>query len=378
MNTPQKGKPLPFKQYIWQLEGFPQKLTWEGTEVHDLLLKVIQELGRLSGKVESMSQADIEETYLLNAIGAIKDSSAIEGELLHYHDVRSSVVKQLGIQRFGLTKTDARTDAVVKMMTSALDTSIPLSEERLFTWHGLLFPEGPRPEIGLYHVASYRSPMHDPMVVVSGQVGKEKVHFQAPPAEALPNLMSEFIVWCKQETQSHPIIKSAVAHFWFVTLHPFDDGNGRLARAIGDYFLAQADKLPHRFYSLSSAILRNRKQYYHALELNQKGGLDISHWLCWYLATLLDALTSSLDSVEKVMAKTRFWLNTQHLVLNPRQKKVLNLLFSDFKGLLKTDKYAKLTNSSQDTASRDLKQLLSFGILRQVGQGKATSYELNL
>lgn len=374
---PKKGQPLPYKHYIWQVVGFPHELTWDSAAVFGHLLPITHELGRLYGKVESMGKSDLEETFLQNAIEAVKASSAIEGDLLHYHDVRSSVAKQLGIQRHGLLKEDARTDAIVRMMTDAMDIEQVLATDRLMTWHGLLFPDGPLPKVGLYHVAEYRDVAHDPMVVVSGQPGKEKVHFQAPPADTLPMQMELFLNWCNDETQEvHPIIKSAVAHFWFVTLHPFDDGNGRLARAIGDYFMAKADLLPHRFYSLSSAILANRAGYYQALEQSQKGGLDITAWILWYLTMVQEAVQASLKTVEQVMAKTRFWMNHDHLNLNLRQKKVLNLLLTEYTSTLKTDKYAKLTKTSPDSALRDLKELVQLGVLKQVGQGKATAFEL--
>lgn len=369
---------LPFKQYTWQLPGFPA-FTWDQDLIARQLATVIFKQGQLLGTLNAIGFEVHKEAAMAMTIKAIRDSSGIEGEQLPYPALRSSVGKKLNMAQYALVNTDARIDAIVTMMADAVNLEKPCSEDRILGWHELLFPDGPQTKAKLYHVGEYRKPEHDPMVVVSTSGLKETFHFQAPPAEQVPELMAAFVNWCQQENQGlHPLVKSGIAHLWFTTIHPFDDGNGRIGRAIADFFIAQSDGQPHRYYSVSSAILKDRKQYYQQLEQASKSGLDITHWLVWYLRTILVALLDAEESLAMSLNKARFWSNNTNQDLNDRQKKVLNLLLDGFTGKLNTTKYAALTKTSQDTAARDLHHLVQQGMLEKLGQGKATHYQLVL
>ena len=369
-------KPLPFKQYLWQVPGFPA-FTWDKDLVANLLGAVIFKQGQFLGQISAIGFEVQQEAALTMTIKAVKDTSVIEGEVMPYAALRSSVGKRLKIDKYALHETEEKIDALVNMMADAMDFNKKLTESRILSWHGMLFVDGLDPKKQLYRVAEYRKPEHDPMVVVSHNGLKSTVHFQAPPAEQLAGLMSQFVTWCLHTgSDVHPILKSAIAHLWFVTIHPFDDGNGRIGRTIADYFMACSDGQKLRFYSVSSAILKDRKNYYLQLEQSSKGDLDITTWLCWYLQTVSVALDDAEATLAMSLNRARFWNSNSALDLNNRQKKVLNLLLGDFKGKVTTVKYSALAKTSQDSASRDLQELVQHGLLTKLGQGKATHYLL--
>jgi len=305
-------------------------------------------------------------------------TSEIEGEKLNMGQVRSSIARRLGMDIAGLVPADRNVEGVVDLLMDATQQyQQPLSAERLFGWHAALFPTE---HSGLYKitVAAWRdNTKDDPMQVVSGAMGKEKVHFQAPDAERLDAEMRQFIHWFNEDKQMDPVIKAAIAHLWLATIHPFDDGNGRIARAIADMQLSRADETPQRFYSMSAQICRERTAYYEILESTQKGSLDITQWLSWFLACLGRALSASSETLATVLNKARFWEKHATILLNPRQQLMLNKLLDGFEGKLNTSKWAKITKTSPDTALRDIQDLLNKKVLvKEVGGGRSTSYVL--
>lgn len=306
-------------------------------------------------------------------------SSDIEGEVLDRDQVRSSIARRLGMDIAGLVASDRHVDGVVEMLLDATSRhDAPLTQKRLFGWHAALFPTG---YSGLRKISTgkWRDDAKGPMQVVSGAIGKERVHYEAPSAVCLPAEMKLFLSWFENEDTLDPVIKSAVAHLWFVTLHPFEDGNGRMARAIADMQLARAEASSQRFYSMSAQIREERNTYYQILEATQKGDLDITEWLVWFLACLSRAFDRADTSLSGVLAKAGFWERHRDKPLNDRQTEVLNRLFDGFEGKLTSSKWARLTKVSQDTASRDIRDLIEKGILRQnEGGGRSTSYSIVL
>jgi Fic family protein len=293
-------------------------------------------------------------------------SSEIEGELLDADQVRSSIARWLGMDIAGLVPSDRHVDGVVEMLLDATQQyEQPLSSDRLFGWHSALFPSG-------------RSGMRSaPMQVVSGAMGKEKVHFEAPDADRLGEEMRQFINWFNEDIQMDPVIKAGIAHLWFVTVHPFDDGNGRIARAITDMQLARADESAQRFYSMSAQIRKDRKEYYEILESTQKGSMNITNWLGWFLQCLDRALEASSETLASVLKKASFWEKHASTSLNQRHRLMLNKLLNGFEGKLNTSKWAKITKTSSDTALRDIQDLMAKGILeKEEGGGRSTSYIL--
>jgi Fic family protein len=303
-------------------------------------------------------------------------SSEIEGELLNADRVRSSIARHLGLSTEGLPEPDHYTEGVVQVMLDAVRSSNkPLTHERLFNWHAALFPTG---RSGMYPitVAAYRVGI-EPMQVVSGAMGREKVHYEAPPSDGVPSMMDEFLDWVNGEQNIDPILKAAIAHLWFVAIHPFDDGNGRITRTITDMLLAKADGMPHRFYSMSAEILRDRKGYYDALEKTTTGTMDITVWIEWFLRTLRSAILSSEATVKRVVAKSSFWQRNREVAMNERQIKVINMLWDGFDGKLNTSKWAKITKTSQATALRDISYLVDKGVLVVANEGgRSTNYLL--
>jgi Fic family protein len=292
-------------------------------------------------------------------------SSEIEGELLDADQVRSSIARRLGMDIAGLVPSDRHVDGVVEMLLDATQQyQQPLTADRLFGWHSALFPSG-------------RSGMRtaDPMQVVSGAMGKEKIHFEAPDADRLEEEMRQFINWFNEDIYMDPIIKAAIAHLWFVTVHPFDDGNGRIARAITDMQLSCADESAQRFYSMSAQIRKERKEYYEILESTQKGSMNITNWLGWFLQCLDRALEASSETLASVLKKASFWEKHATTSLNQRQRLMLNKLLDGFEGKLNTSKWAKVTKTSPDTALRDIQDLMNKGILeKEEGGGRSTCY----
>lgn len=304
-------------------------------------------------------------------------SSEIEGEILNPDQVRSSLARRLGLDISGLIPSDRNVEGVVEMMLDATQHSEkPLNKERLSGWHAALFPTG---RSGMYkiEVGGWRKDETGPMQVISGAMGKERVHYQAPDAMALEKEMSSFMVWFNDKDQLDPLIKAGLAHLWFVTIHPFEDGNGRIARAITDMQLARADGIKQRFYSLSAQIRLVRKAYYDVLEKTQKGNLDITEWLLWFLNCLMDALKATDQTLAIVLTKAKFWEKHATLNFNDRQKLMLNKLLDGIEGKLTSSKWAKITKCSADTALRDIADLISKQILCKEGKGgRSTNYEL--
>ena len=362
-------------KYIYQYKSWPN-FTWNEKEVQVILGKVRHLQGKIFGQVSALGFSIKEETMLTSLTLDVLKSSEIEGELLNYEQVRSSIARRLGIEYAGMVYPNRDVEGVVEMMLDATQNyDKPIDEERLFGWHAALFPTGRR---GMYKidVARYRQ---EEMQIVSGAMGKEKIHYQAPPPKQVKNEMDRFLDWLNnEEKEIDLVIKSAIAHFWFIIIHPFDDGNGRIARAISDLLLARSENSSQRFYSLSNQILLERKVYYNILQKIQHKDGEITEWIIWFLNCLYHALKNTEQTIEKVLYKADFWDKHKSTVLNSRQRLMLNKLLDGFEGKLKTSKWAKITKCSQDTALRDIKDLIEKGILRQEKSGgRSTNYELN-
>jgi Fic family protein len=363
--------------YIHQHKDWPY-FTWRNEALLSELGKVRHLQGKLLGKMEALGFALQEEAVLETLTLDVLKSSEIEGELLNPEQVRSSIARRLGMEISGLIPSDRNVDGVVEMMLDATQQNDqPLNHERLFGWHASLFPTG---RSGMYkiEVGGWRKDETGPMQVVSGAMGKEKVHYQAPEAALLNQEMNAFIDWFNTEKQLDPVLKAAVAHLWFVTIHPFEDGNGRIARAITDLQLARADGSKQRFYSMSAQIRLERKAYYDILEKTQKGDLDITDWLIWFLDCLHQALLTTDQILARVLTKAKFWENHAVVSINDRQRTIINKLLDGFDGKLTSSKWAKITKCSPDTALRDITDLMAKHILRkEEAGGRSTNYELN-
>ncbi len=333
--------------------------------------------GRLIGRMESLGFDLRAEAVLHTLTEDVLKSSEIEGEMLDKEQVRSSVARRLGMDIAGLTPSERHVDGVVEMMLDATQKyDQPLTDERLYDWHAALFPTG-RSGMSKITVGAWRTDSGGPMQVVSGAIGRERVHYEAPAAKRLKKEMKAFLKWLGGNGGMDLVVKSAVAHLWFVTLHPFDDGNGRIARAISDQTLARSEQSANRFYSMSSQIREDRKAYYNILESTQKGGLDITAWLEWYLGCLDRAFDGAEIILGKVMQKANFWQTNRGQTFNDRQTKILNRLLDGFEGKLTSSKWAKLTKCSQDTALRDINDLLTQSVLvKESAGGRSTSYVL--
>lgn len=362
-------------KYIYQNPDW-HLFRWCGEKVNDLLLDIQKANGYLLGKMDALG-FEVKNSALLNILSEnILKSSEIEGEILNKEQVRSSVARKLGLNFDENISIGRDVEGVVDMMLDAMQNyNDPITKERLFGWHASLFPAG---YSGMYKidVGRYRLDNNGPMQVVSGHIGKEKVHYQAPNASVLPCEMDYLIDYVNND-KTNSIIKAGVAHLWFVILHPFDDGNGRIARALTDMLLAKNDKSSYRFYSMSSQIQKNRKSYYEILEKTQKGSMDITNWLIWFLENLLTAINSSEDILKGVLKRAEFWQKNINIIFNERQKKVLNRFMDGFQGNLTTAKWAKICNCSQDTATRDISDLIKKNILKKFGTGRSTHYILN-
>lgn len=317
------------------------------------------------------------EAFLETLSQDVIKSSEIEGEILNTDQVRSSIARKLGLDIGGLVESDRDVDGVVDMMLDATQNyGEELTEDRLFGWHSALFPSG-RSGMQKIIVGNWRDDSTGPMQVVSGPIGRETVHFQALDASRVPSEMEQFLNWFNTANSGDLVLKAAVAHLWFVTIHPFEDGNGRIARAITDLTLSRAEGRPQRFYSMSTQIRNEKKAYYDILEDTQKGTTDVTNWIEWFLRCLKKAMQASDETVQKVLLKHKFWSDHKSVPFNERQIKILNLLLSDFFGKLTTSKWAKINHCSQDTALRDIQDLVAKGVLRkQEGGGRSTSYEL--
>ncbi len=360
-------------KYIYQYPSWPH-FTWDEQAIQALLGKVRHLQGKLLGQMSTVGFSFKEETNLTTLTLDVLKSSEIEGEILNYDQVRSSIARKLGLEFAGMVYADRNVEGVVEMMLDATQNyRKPLDEERLFGWHAALFPLG---RSGMYKidVAKYRT---GEMQVISGAMGREKVHYVAPPPEQVPHEMDAFLSWFNNECRLDLVLKSAIAHFWFIIIHPFDDGNGRMTRALSDLLLARSDDTSQRFYSLSSQILVERKQYYEVLQKTQSSDGDITSWLEWYLNCLYRALQSTETTIENVLHKADFWDRHKETELNARQRVMLNKLLDGFDGKLTSSKWAKITKSSPDTALRDINDLIEKGIMRKDDSGgRSTNYEL--
>lgn len=363
--------------YIWQQNKWPD-FTWNDSKLSYKLGRVRSLQGKLVGKM-SVLGFDLKNSVMLDALTAdITKSSEIEGEILNIDQVRFSVARHLGIEIEGIPEADRYIDGVVQVMIDATQNYMqPLTDERLFNWHAALFPTG---RSGAYKitVANWRQGS-EPMQVISGAMGKEKIHYQAPDSSEIPYQMGLFLDWVNDNQEIDPVLKAAIAHFWFVTIHPFDDGNGRISRTITDLFLARADEMPHRFYSMSAEIRKQRKSYYDILEKSQKSGLDITNWLECFLDCLKAALIHTEKMVSTVLQKAAFWDKHRLVSMNERQIKMVNLLWDGFNGKVTSSKWGKITKCSADTALHDIQDLIAKNVLRKTNEGgRSTNYELNL
>jgi len=363
------------KAFIHQKDNWPE-FTWNSNTFLDLLSEARNLQGRLIGKMETLG-FDLRNEALLDILTLdVLKSSEIEGEFLNPDQVRSSIARRLGMEIAGAIDSDRNVEGVVEMMLDATQKCFdPLTADRLFDWHAALFPTG---RSGMYKitVANWRKDTTGPMQVVSGAMGKEKVHFQAPDSDLLEKEMSRFIDWFNN-TEIDLVIKAAIAHLWFVTIHPFEDGNGRITRALTDMLLAQSDKSNQRFYSMSAQIRIERKQYFEILEKTQKGDLDITEWIVWFLNCLINALKSTDSVLTRVLFKAEFWKKHIETAINDRQRKLLNKLMDGFDGKLTSSKWAKIVKCSKDSAVRDINDLIEKGILqKEAAGGRSTNYEL--
>jgi len=362
--------------YIYQHADWPA-FTWNDVSVAPRLAAVSRRQGRLLGRMESLGFELRSEAMLTTLTEDVLTSSEIEGEKLDKDQVRSSIARRLGMDIGALTKADRNVEGVVEMMLDATQNfAAPLTQDRLFAWHAALFPTG-RSGMRRIIVGAFRDDGDGPMQVVSGPIGRERLHYEAPQAGRLEQEMHAFLGWFEGSVPADLVLKSALAHLWFVTIHPFEDGNGRIARAIADMMLARSESSPQRFYSMSAQIRNERDAYYDMLEMTQKGELDITSWLTWFLDCLDRAFEGAEHTLASVLAKARFWERIRGVLINERQHAVLNRLLDGFVGKLNTSKWAKLTRVSTDTALRDINDLVEKGILRKdAGGGRSTSYSL--
>lgn len=362
--------------YIHERKDWP-RFRWDASVLAGPLADVSRRQGRLLGRMERIGLSLREDAALVALSEEAVKSSAVEGETLDPAQVRSSIARQLGLSAAGLVPADRRVDGVVEMLLDATRrANAPLTEERLFAWHGSLFPTGTS-ELKKITVGAWRTDANGPMQVVSGAYGKRRVHFEAPAAGRVLKEMKRFLVWFESKPAIDPILKAGLAHFWFVTIHPFDDGNGRIARAIADMALARGEKSPERFYSISSVIRDKRNAYYQSLENAQKADLDVTEPMLWFINSVGQAIDKADAMTAAVLVKADFWDRHRETALNERQRAVINRLFGAFEGKLTTSKWAKLTKVSQDTAARDIADLIAKGVLRKDrGGGRSTSYSL--
>lgn len=362
--------------YIHQLRGWPS-FVWDTDTILVRLGEVRHRQGRILGMMSSAG-FKLQENAVLDTLTLdITKSSEIEGEKLNTDQVRSSIARRLGIEIAGAVPADRNVDGVVEMMLDATQRyTEDLTADRLYDWHAALFPTG-RSGMHKITVAAWRTPEAGPMQVVSGAMGKEIVHFEAPEAQRLPVAMDTFLNWFNGESTTDAVLKAAIAHLWFVTIHPFDDGNGRIARAITDMQLARADGTSQRFYSMSAQLLKERSAYYDLLEQTQRGSLNITPWLSWFLDCLYHAMDHTEETLSAIANRALFWEKNRGKLLNSRQQYMVSTLLDEFYGKLTSTKWAKMTKTSPDTALRDIQDLIEKGILeKEPGGGRNTTYAL--
>ena len=366
--------------YIWQAPDWPD-WQYDLTALAEPMARLSQAQGRLVGRLEDADTGLRDEASLAALTDDVVKTSEIEGERLNVASVRSSIARRLGVDIGALMPVDRHVEGVVDMVIDATtNCAVPLTEDRLFGWHAALFPTG-YSGLSKIRTGTWRDDALGPMQVVSGPIGRQRVHYEAAPAGRIPGEMNRFLDWVNASPKDSPLepalIRAGLGHLWFVTLHPFDDGNGRMARAIGDLMLARADGSPQRFYSLSAQIQRERKAYYDILEATQKGSMDVTKWLAWFFKVLEEAVNQANRTVDAVLSKARFWQRLSQSSLNARQIKVLNRLLDGFEGKLTSSKWAAVAKCSPDTALRDINELLTLGILQKSDAGgRSTSYEI--
>lgn len=362
--------------YIWELPDW-RRFHWDQERLAKVLAQARHEQGRLLGRMEALGFPLREEAVLRTLTQDVLKSSEIEGEMLDPDQVRSSIARRLGMDIGGLKPADRDVEGVVEMMLDATrGYDRPLTEERMFAWHASLFPTG-RSGMVKIRVGAWRDDSSGPIRVVSGAFGKERVHYVAPAAKHLNAEMCAFLDWFNNEIDIDPVLKAGLAHLWFVTIHPFDDGNGRIARAIADMALARSERSAQRFYSMSAQIRLERNAYYDTLEATQKGELDVTNWQAWFLGCLTRAIAGAQDTLASVLFKARFWERFATEALNDRQIKVINRMLDGFEGKLTSSKWARLAKCSQDTAYRDILDLMERGVLKKNPEGgRSTSYDL--
>jgi Fic family protein len=360
-------------KYIYEQKNWTD-FTWDDKAINAVFGEVRLMQGKIIGQMNTLGFSAKEEATLTALTLDVVKSSEIEGELLNYQQVRSSIARRLGINTAGLVPSSRHIEGVVEMMLDATQRyKLPLTEKRLFGWHAALFPTG---YSGPYEieVGRYRT---GEMQVVSGAMGNEKVHYEAVKTALLKAEMDKFLKWFNNYNELDPVLKAAIAHFWFIIIHPFDDGNGRIGRAITDMLLAHAENSGERFYSMSSQILVERKRYYEILQKVQHSTGDITEWLDWFLHCLKNAMLATENTTQKILYKAEFWKLHEQTPINERQRLMLNKLFDGFEGKLQTSKWAKITKTSTDTALRDIKDLVGKGILKQTDEGgRNANYQL--
>lgn len=365
-----------YLMYVWQQADWP-RMTWDTAALATSLGEVSRAQGRLLGKMEALGFELRSEAHLRSLTQDVVKSSEIEGEHLDVDQVRSSVARRLHLDVAGLVPSDDRVDGIVEVMLDATENfNKNLTENRLYAWHADLFRPSEMRRTRVL-VGRWRDDRDGPMRVVSGPLGREKVHYQAPPATQVKGEMGRFLHWYNNDDKTDWLLRAGLAHLWFVTIHPFEDGNGRIARAVADMSLSRSDQNSQRFYSMSSQIRQERRDYYRMLERTQRGGLDVTGWQLWFLSCLNRAIIDADRTLSTVLATARFWERFAQVVLNERQIKVLNKMLDGFEGKMTTSKWARITRCSQDTAHRDILSLIERGALQKdPGGGRSTSYSL--
>jgi Fic family protein len=360
-------------KYIYEHKNWTN-FSWQDKAINSLFGEVKLMQGKIIGQMNALGFSAKEEATLTALTLDVVKSSEIEGEMLNYEQVRSSIARRLGINMAGLVPGNRHIEGVVEMMLDATQRhTVPLTEKRLFGWHAALFPTGYSGPYAI-EVGKYRT---GEMQIVSGAMGKEKVHYQAVKPKWVKSEMDKFLDWVNNDNQLDPVLKAAIAHFWFIIIHPFDDGNGRIGRAITDMMLARAEGSGERFYSMSGQILIDRNRYYETLQKVQHSTGDITEWLIWFLKCLKNAMLATENTTKRILHKAEFWKFHENTPINERQRTILNLLFDGFEGKLKSSKWAKITKVSTDTALRDIKDLIEKGILQETNErGRSSNYEL--
>ena len=362
--------------YIYECKNWPN-FVWNSGKIANLLAEASFAEGQILGKMQELGFNLQQEALLVNLTEEIIKSSEIEGETLNTEQVRSSIARRLNINNENSINSSHHIDGIVNMMIDATHNfNTPLTLERLYGWHAALFPTG---YSGMYKikVANLRDDHDGPMQVISNKGNREIVYYQAPDAKILPEFMHDFLNWINTDSTENPLIKAAISHLWFITLHPFEDGNGRIARAITDMMLAKAENTAYRFYSMSSQIQKEKNDYYKVLEYTQKGDLDITNWLIWFLRCLLSSINSSQQLIANILQEAKLWQKFNQIPLDENQRKIINMLLDGFEGNLTSSKWAKICKCSQDTAIRSIKYMMDNKILKQIGAGRSTHYVID-